>query len=491
MRQALADQQVTIQKLERLVERQGQMLERLQGELEKRPAAPAVAPPAPSASPSAVKPADQKAIEALKAPDPMEMRMKYTDNLTGETLDRSHKIFVGGRLQMDAASVDAPRSVENNPGGTGPALDAVDLRRARFDIGGTLFTDLDFYLQFDFVNGFNTERAGAPLIANVAVPTDAWMQFRNLPAINNLRVGNQKPAIGFEHLISSRFLDLMERSGAFDAFIEDQDNGFRPGISVFNWSKDERFTWALGVFKNTRNPFAFNVGDGEIDVTGRIAGTPYYKEHGRKLLHLGLGASVRDNDDGEARYRTRTLVRNGTGVQHTLLADARFRGHRETRLVPELAYVNGPFAVQAEYVGTEVTEATFPATAAGRFAGDVHVDGYYAQVMYFLTGEHKSYNRRSGTFGRVVPKRNANWGPDTKPGDPLGGAWMLVYRHGGVDLDDGAVQGGRVTDDTLGINWFLNRDVKVQWNYTVSDREAPTTADGDVHSFGTRLAFDF
>lgn len=496
LRETMASQQVTIQKLEQLVEKQGALLDKLQQKLEEKPApAPSPAPspepvaagaPSEPGSPSA---SDRLSMEAMKQAGNI-MAMQYVDNLVGESVDKTHRIFIGGRLQLDGAFAHATDALELGPGNIGLVQDAVNIRRSRFDLGGTLFTDMDFYLQFEFLNQFNAERAGAPILAATPQPTDAWMQFKNLPVVGTLRVGNQKEALSFEHLISSRFLDLMERSSCFDAFIEDQSNGFKMGLNLFNWTRDERMTWAVGLFKNTRNGFGSNLGDGEWGVTARLAGTPVYEDEGRRLVHVALAGSRRDLDDGETRFRTRLLVRNGNNVQHNIVGDVRLAGTSESRVVPELTVVNGPFCFQSEYFAAQVDDAVFP-NAAGRFVGDVHFNGYYAMVSYFLTGEHKNYNRKIGSFSRVIPKRNANWGPDAAPGDPLGGAWMLAYRRGGVDLNDASVTGGELTDDTLGLNWFLNRDVKLQWNYTKTERDAVVTADGTIHSYGTRLAFDF
>src|SRR5262249_53121581 len=203
-----------------------------------------------------------------------------------------------------------------------------------------------FYTQVDFVNTTNvTDKNGDVQTFNTPVPTDLWVTFTKLPFIGNLRVGNQKPPVSFEHLVSSRFLDFLERSLAFDAFVENQDNGFEPGIQAFNWFADQRATWALGIFKNTRNIFGWNRGDGEYQVTGRLTWLPYYEEDGRCLVHLGLGAYYRDTDDHIARYRARILIRNGPASLHNILAEARMIGDSEALVVPEFAAVGGPWAV--------------------------------------------------------------------------------------------------------------------------------------------------
>jgi len=44
----------------------------------------------------------------------------------------------------------------------------------------------------------------------------------------------------------------------------------------------------------------------------------------------------------------------------------------------------------------------------------------------------------------------------------------------------------------LGLNWFLNPNMKVQWNMAIDHREAvPSGSDGWTYIFGARVALDF
>ena len=150
-----------------------------------------------------------------------------------QTEDKGFKFRIGGRTQFDTAFMSAPQNVQFAPGGVGRIDDAVNFRRARFDVEATMYDTLDFYCQFDFLNTFNAESPSENrIIANTPVPTDLWVTFTHLPVVGNFRVGNMKPPISFEHLTSSRFLNFMERSQPFDAFIEEQDNGFRQGAML-------------------------------------------------------------------------------------------------------------------------------------------------------------------------------------------------------------------------------------------------------------------
>ena len=133
----------------------------------------------------------------------------------------------------------------------------------------------------------------------------------------------------------------------------------------------------------------------------------------------------------------------------------------ENRLGLEAAYVHGPFCLQGEYIGTAVDATGEP---------DRGFSGYYAYASYFLTGEHRPYSQKNGIFCRVKP--NVNFG---KGGI---GAWEMGVRFSHLDLDDGAITGGDLDDITLGLNWYLNPNVRTMLNYIRADLD--TVGDADI-----------
>src|SRR5262249_39515024 len=114
--------------------------------------------------------------------------------------------------------------------------------------------------------------------------------------------------------------------------------------------------------------------------------------------------------------------------------------------------------------------------------------GAYVEVLYFLTGEHQPYDRANGVFDRVVPLRNFNiWDGCRGPG-----AWQIGVRYGYLDLQNKDVNGATLNDVTFGGNWFLNPNMKVQWNFAVDHREpTPSGSSGWTYIFGTRVALAF
>jgi phosphate-selective porin OprO/OprP len=290
----------------------------------------------------------------------------------------------------------------------------------------------------------------------------------------------------------------LERSLTFDAFIENGNNGFEPGVLAFDTFMDERATWALGVFKNTRSIFGWNIGDGEYDITGRVTCLPLYENEGEYLVHLGVGASHRDLDDDVERIRARTLVRNGPATLHNIVAEVIALGDSRDQIVPEFVVVWGPWTLQSEYYAVWLRDAATPVIGDPKTnQGDVFVQGAYAELLYFLTGEHRHYNRKTGAFGRVTPHDSfRGFGLDEEGCDTCEaggiGAWQVGVRYSWLDLDNKGIQGSTCHDVTVGLNWFLNPYMKWQWNYSALYRDAPIAQrDGWIYGFGTRIAIDF
>ena len=61
-----------------------------------------------------------------------------------------------------------------------------------------------------------------------------WLTITKLPIIGNVRIGNQNTMTGLEHITSDRWLNFMERSFLNDAFFSPFNNGYAPGILVFD-----------------------------------------------------------------------------------------------------------------------------------------------------------------------------------------------------------------------------------------------------------------
>jgi phosphate-selective porin OprO/OprP len=139
---------------------------------------------------------------------------------------------------------------------------------------------------------------------------------------------------------------------------------------------------------------------------------------------------------------------------------------------------------------------------------EVTFTGMYAYASYFLTGENRNYNRKNGCFDRVRPFTNF-FRVRTCDGDVASGwgAWEVGYRVTYVDMLDGlpnattaaTVGLGRATDQTIGVNWYLNPYTKVMANYIFTTFDRYDNLNGvttfvpnhTVNTFEMRAAFDF
>ena len=135
--------------------------------------------------------------------------------------------------------------------------------------------------------------------------------------------------------------------------------------------------------------------------------------------------------------------------------------------------------------------ASWPARSArctplrGRYAVVDLVDGEqvtfpgaYVETGYILTGEHRPYKRDVGTLGRIVP--------DCPVGKGGPGAWEVAAHYSYIDLNPGGVGGGRLSDATLGLNWYLNKYTKLQLNYIRAMLDRPPFGDSDTNIVGAR-----
>ncbi|MDB5349665.1 MAG: oprO 1 [Planctomycetota bacterium] len=428
---------------------------------------------------------------------------RFTNNgLWFESPDKVFQFHVGGRTQMDTSFFSADNTVQYGPRGIGPLRDGIDARRMRLRVEGAMYENTLFCTEFDFVNSSIPQgRTGAGSLtsvsntpaAGVPVPLDLWVTFRNIPYIGHIRIGNQKEPIGFERLTSSRFLNFMERSFNQDAFYGPYDNGFVPGISTFSTYADRRGTYAVGLFKNVTNPYAYDVGGGNYKVTGRITGLLLDKDDGLKLMHLGISGRQSGYDNGQQRFRVRGPERAGISTVWPLYANTGVfngsGGQQDINL--ESVNVFGPWTIDAEYLMHWSQDAFLPGKPS---MGALFYSGGYVEALYFLTGENRAYVRESGNFDRVVPRKNAYWvkGKKGAPNEHGYGAWQVGIRYNYLNLNDKGIDGGVLNDLTFGLNWFVNPNMKFQANYSITNRHSPgALSDGLIQGFGMRYAVDF
>lgn len=386
----------------------------------------------------------------------------------GFHIDSPHehlKFKIGGSMMVDGGSVNVNHQLkEAFPGLEGTAA---DLRRLRVNILTTIYDVLDLKLDADF--------------ANVREIKDNWIGLKKkIPVLGYIKVGHMKEPFSLEVLTSGTNITFMERSLPTLAFAPVRNIGLMFNNTVF----DERMTWAVGSFWNTGS-FS-KVGEttdrlsdaNGYDLTARVTGLPWYEDGGKRLLHLGLSYShgVRDKSKGvKLRARPESYLKDDR-----LVDTGDLLMNRVDLINTELAMVLGPFSLQGEY---------FHAFTGASEVGNPKFWGIYLQASCFLTGEHRTYNTATGVFSQIKPKQ------DFHPLKGGWGAWEVAARLSYLDLNDGGdIKGGQETNLTLGLNWYLNPNIRLMFNYIrahVEDRAKPPIDNGYANIFQARLQFAF
>jgi hypothetical protein len=113
------------------------------------------------------------------------------------SVDENFKVHVGGNAQVDTVWLIGPKSVFAIPGGGANGVEnasAVDIRRARFRMDGSIYDQFDYMVEYDFANANNENEGLEPAsfgnLSNSPIPCNVWMQIRDLPWLGNVRIGN-------------------------------------------------------------------------------------------------------------------------------------------------------------------------------------------------------------------------------------------------------------------------------------------------------------
>jgi phosphate-selective porin OprO and OprP len=391
-------------------------------------------------------------------------------------------IAPSGRIQMDVANfTQNPTSVAQ----IGDAKNTVGFRRARLALLGE-YEVIDYIIEMDFANrGVNSEVNAKDQSTGFK---DVYIQVRDLPLLGNVRVGHYKECFGLEDLTSDNYTTFMERS------LDDEGTfcpGRNNGIMAYNWTENQRATWAIGTFTNQTGfdqPPTFVFDQWGLDLPMRVTCLPWYDEAsgGRGLLHTGLGYVYRSAPNKTMTFATRPESGFAPSVVNMTL-----NGLNDVQVIgTEAAIVYGPLSLQSEFFASN---ADFQNGTSNRFYGT------YAFVSYFLTGENRPYNRKMGVFDRVRPYENFFHVRTCDDNVVTGrGAWEVAYRFSYIDMLDGlTVKGaGLATDHTFGVNWYLNPYTKVMFNYVHSIDTYNAAANnritgGNLDILEARFAIDF
>lgn len=108
---------------------------------------------------------------------------------------------------------------------------------------------------------------------------------------------------------------------------------------------------------------------------------------------------------------------------------------------------------------------------------DRSFNGYYGQLGYMVTGEHREWNAETATWKRITPVND--WG-----------AIELAYRYSYQDLNDVTITGGIETNHTAAVNYYQGKNVKIGVNVIRGTFDAANTTNDFIFA-GLRTQVSF
>ncbi len=385
------------------------------------------------------------------------------------------KIKLTGFFQADAGWI---HQSDNSLTTFGDIQDVTGFRRARLAAVGDVSENVSYLLEMDFAF------PGRPTFM------DLWLDIHNIKYLGNVRIGQWRQPFYMDGLNSVRELMFLERPLPF-AFVPFRQTG----IGFQNTNEEKTMTWAFSGFRFPVDQFAGvgsplgigNLGDRGYGLAGRVTGVLLEDsaECGT-LVHVGADYSFLSPSNHSTTYRNvPEFAGPFVGAAGNLSSLPFFV---DTGAIPtnNVNLYNAELGARygSLYGQSEVTYAIVqdPSGNSMRFPGA------YGQVGYFLTGEERTYNKSAGVFGRVKPQCDF--------GKEGWGAWEVAFRYSYIDLNEVSqigptAPGGRMSDLTYGVNWYLNQYAKLQFNYIQAMLDRPANGHSVTDIFAVRAQLDF
>lgn len=380
---------------------------------------------------------------------------------------------VRGRIEAEAISV---KQDQKNKDIYGEYQNSVGFRRARIGAEGSFNDQTRWVAEWDFASGDIKFK-------------DMFVAIDKLPILREVRIGNFAEPYSLEGQTRSVWFPFTERSQAFSL-----DPARNWGVGVYSHTDDKQLVIQLAAVRSgtdsNNGEDSGNQNDWAFDA--RVVWVPWYNdaEDSFGLLHIGGAISQRNAKNDTVSFNQgpqATLLQSGTDrAVPPFTPEITMKANQNQLYNLQSALVLGPLSFQAEWNATQVEQLK---------GGNVFFHGGYILASYFLTGEHRNYNRDFGTF----------WEPtvhspfvcaDGNGGIHGPGAWELAARLAWMNYDNsnlplgsnGLPQGSKQTTFTLGVNWYLNDNTRLMVDYVHAIPVDPTFGSSNADTFTIRTA---
>jgi phosphate-selective porin OprO/OprP len=386
------------------------------------------------------------------------------DGFGFESADGKNKIKFRALAHIDYRSYVGSNNSTNQ--------DGFDFRRIRPTIEGTVGGIYDF----KFTPEFGEAKTSSSTSTGGIV--DAYVDARFTPYFQ-VRAGKFKPYVGLERLQSGSDIKFIERSFISNDFLPNRDLGVAVHGDLFG----DKLTYAVGLHNGVvdgGDAVTSQDVNGNKEWAGRLFATPF-KDTDSVLAGLGFGISATHShfsgSAGTSSSSTSTYLPSYKNPSQTTsffaYNYATYANGDRDRFSPQAYYYYGPFGVITEYalVKQDIKNSTTQ-------IDNVKNDAWQIAGSWLITGEDAS-------FKGVKPKRafdpdNGGWG-----------AWEVVARYQEANIDEKLFSGNSTIVDTtnyaksakawgIGLNWYLNQNIKLATNYE------KTSFEGGAGGYGSQ-----
>jgi phosphate-selective porin OprO/OprP len=356
---------------------------------------------------------------------------------------RPLRLDFGLKIQEDA----------REPGDAPFEFETYELHRVRIGIDGEMYGRIQFSIEREL-----TENEGVDPTEILGRTKSAWKDYYvdvNATDWFQVRVGRFKIPFGVEQLTGISNLDFIYRSIDANYIAPARDRGVMAHGRFF----DRGLNYWAGVFEHDGdNSRSSKIRGGDETAAARLTATPF-----RTIEAAGLGAMEVGGAFSMTRVSDESVLPNGirgrTAMSQFTFYEPVFVKGIRTRAEADVDWNTGPFSARAEY--TWMSDERNQQGFGDDDLPDARARAWFVSGTWVVTGENKE---------RPVPPRREMFRGGI-------GAFELAARYerirfGGVPGDDEPFRNPRavtifpVSNEivTLGVNWYVNRWVKLQGN---------------------------
>ena len=304
------------------------------------------------------------------------------------------------------------------------------LRRARLTLKLPIFNSWSSKLQVAINEGDDTYDI-----------KDLYLKYDGFD-VADIKIGKFKEPFGLENITSSANNPFTERAMSIFAI------GRNKGISFSN--ANSKYSWNIGAYDIQQNGKV--KADANKAYTARATFSPTNTVI--SYSHMGLSYSKRDLQGVEYEIKTN----GGVDSAINFIDTKNIATETIDKSGLELAWGRGPLSLQSEYQQLQIN--------AIDALEDATYKGYYGQISYFLTADHRAYKK--GRLSKVTPSST-------------NGAWELSLRKGIVQSVEIGVENNNSDIDiettVLGLNYYHNSKIQLMLNAIDTDVSTINTAD--------------